>query len=192
MEEIPDDERINVGPKLPKGATALLMTEKEYLDTLPKGEKPAPATKTQQKTPQKTSKTPEFQHKPPKYEYECQPTSSKVKVEDLVTHDQDQETPSTSTSTRSFWDRPIPKPQFDWSYDPRMPPEWNNVVASMQAHEGNRYIPRGEIYREPLDDEISEPEEFTAKYRSSTESSKQPSARLNPWWTDANRDFEEL
>jgi hypothetical protein len=114
MEEVPDDECINVGPKLPKGATALLMTEKEYQDTLSKGEKPVPITKTQQKT----QKSPEPQHKPPKYKYECQPTSSKVKVKDLVTHDQDQETLPTSAKTHSFWDRPVPKPQFDWSYDP--------------------------------------------------------------------------
>jgi hypothetical protein len=50
MEEVPDDKCINVGPKLPKGATVLLMTEKEYQDTLSKGEKPVPITKTQQKT----------------------------------------------------------------------------------------------------------------------------------------------
>jgi hypothetical protein len=50
MEEVPDDEHINVGPKLPKGATVLLMTEKEYQYTLSKGEKPIPVTKTQQKT----------------------------------------------------------------------------------------------------------------------------------------------
>ena len=95
MEETPDDKRINVGPKLPEGTTALLMTEKEYLDTRPKGEKLAPATKTPPKTPKK----PEFRRKPPKYEYECQPTSSKVKVEDLVTHGQEQKPPPTSTST---------------------------------------------------------------------------------------------
>jgi hypothetical protein len=99
--------------KLPEGAT-VLMTEKEYQDTLSKGEKPIPITKTQQKT----QKSPEPQHKPPKYKYECQPTSSKVKVEDLVTDDQDQETLPTRAKTHSFWDRPVPKPQFDWSYDP--------------------------------------------------------------------------
>jgi hypothetical protein len=49
MEEVPDNEHINVGPKLPEGVTALLMTKKEYQDTLSKGEKPIPITKTQQK-----------------------------------------------------------------------------------------------------------------------------------------------
>ena len=56
MEEIPDEEPINVGPKLPEGATTLLMTEKEYLDTLLKGEKPVPITKTQQKNTTKNTK----------------------------------------------------------------------------------------------------------------------------------------
>ncbi|KAF8229805.1 hypothetical protein L208DRAFT_1284849 [Tricholoma matsutake] len=29
---------------------------------------------------------------------------------------------------RPFRDRPIPKPQFKWAHDPRMPLEWNEVV----------------------------------------------------------------
>ena len=182
MEEVPNNECINVGPKLPEGMTALLMTKKEYLDTLWKGEKPAPTMKT-------PPKMPEFQCKSPEYEQECQLTFSKVKVEDLVIHDEE---PSMSTSTHSFWNRPISKPQFNWPYDPWMPPEWNHMVASMQTHGGNQYIPRGEMYHNPLSDKILEPEEFTAKYKLSPESSKKPSAQLNPWWSNANLDFGEL
>ena len=95
---------------------------------------------------------------------ECQLTSSKVKVEDLVTDKeklQDKEDDMlTSQSTCSFWDRPIPCPQHDWPHDPRMPNEWNTVIESMREYKGNCTIPRGEIYRQPEEDEISEPEEF--------------------------------
>ena len=73
-----------------------------------------------------------------------------------------------------------------------MPPEWNHMVASMQAHGGNRYVPRGETYRNPLSDEISEPEEFTAKYEPSPGLLRQPSVRLKPWRSDADMDFREL
>jgi hypothetical protein len=66
------------------------------------------------------------------------------------------------------------------------------MAASMRAHEGNQYIHRGEIYREPLSDEISEPEEFTAKYQPSPNSSKQPSIQLNPGQGDTDMDFGEL
>lgn len=41
-----------------------------------------------------------------------------------------------------------------------MPNEWNDVIASMRAFEGQRLLPGGESYRQPLDDEISEPDEF--------------------------------
>jgi hypothetical protein len=49
VEEIPDEERINVGPTLPEGAAELLMTEEEYCDTL-KGGKPLPIPKVLKKT----------------------------------------------------------------------------------------------------------------------------------------------
>ena len=110
MEETPDAERTNVGPTLLEGVGALLMTEEEYLDTLQKREKPVPTTI-------KNAKATKKQHSRPRYvepeTQECQPTSSKVKVEDLVTDDQDEQglvenETQLGTRTRSFWDRPIP------------------------------------------------------------------------------------
>ena len=99
---------------------------------------------------------------------ECQPTSSKVKVEDLVTDEEEQEMSrrahrgtSTTGSKRSFWDRPIPKPRFEWTHDPRMPDEWNLMVTAMHEHEEAVRTTKGEQYRDPYPDEISEPEEFT-------------------------------
>ncbi|KAG6869835.1 hypothetical protein C0995_000220, partial [Termitomyces sp. Mi166 len=91
---------------------------------------------------------------------ECQPTSSSVKVEDLIT-DEEQSAVSaleTTKSEQSFWNRPVGPPDMQWAYDPHMPPEWNEVVASMVAK--NRVValqPTGEVYRQPTANEISEP-----------------------------------
>ena len=124
---------------------------------------------------------------------ECQPISSKIQMEDLVMDNKDHKT-STSNSTRSFWDRPIPKPQYDWPHDPRMPAEWNIVIVSMRAHEGTCYLPRGEHYWQPLDDKISEPEEFTAHYHPTRQGQlrRQASVWLKPWQNNADRDFKAL
>ena len=138
VEEVPNNEQANGGPSLPEGANSLLMTEKEYLDTLSKGEKGEPPMEITMEKPNNNQKAqckhlryiePEIQ--------ECQPTSSKVKVKDLVMDDQeeqahiDEDKQQPATKIQSFWDRPIPKPQFDWPYDPRMPPEWNEEVMAM-------------------------------------------------------------
>ncbi|KAG6870268.1 hypothetical protein C0995_014134 [Termitomyces sp. Mi166 len=82
---------------------------------------------------------------------ECQPTSSRVKVEDLVTDEEEQSAASALETTN----RP---PDMQWAYDPRMPSEWNEAVASMSIR--NRVAslqPTGEVYRQPMADEISEP-----------------------------------
>ncbi|KAG6858553.1 hypothetical protein C0995_015748, partial [Termitomyces sp. Mi166 len=61
-------------------------------------------------------------------------------------------------SERSFWDRPVGPPNMQWAYDLCMPPEWNEVVASMVVK--NQVVllqPTGEVYRQPTADKISEP-----------------------------------
>ena len=94
----------------------------------------------------------------------CQPTSSKTKVEDLVTSKEEEEPlrkeQATYAGFRSFRDRPIPKQQFEWPFDPRMPPEWNKVIAAMREYEGARSHQTQGPYRNATDDEISEPEDF--------------------------------
>ena len=138
------------------------MTDEE-LKTLQEGEKRALKNEKipgKPKTSNGTEPKPRVQ--------ECQPTSSTVKMEDLVTDEQEkhqdqQDNAQTNQSTRSFWDRPIPRPQYDWPHDPRMPDEWNAVVTAMRACEGNRITPRGETYRQPDEDEISEPEEVMGR-----------------------------
>ncbi|KAG6870623.1 hypothetical protein C0995_011670 [Termitomyces sp. Mi166 len=64
----------------------------------------------------------------------------------------------TTKSEQSFWDRPVGPPDMQWAYDPCMPPEWNEVVASMVVK--NRVAslqPTGEVYCQPMANEISEP-----------------------------------
>ncbi|KAG6871102.1 hypothetical protein C0995_008169 [Termitomyces sp. Mi166 len=61
-------------------------------------------------------------------------------------------------SERSFWDRPVGPPDMQWAYDPHMPPEWNEVVASMVVKNWVASLqPTGEVYCQPMADEISEP-----------------------------------
>lgn len=90
VEEIPDDEQINIGPSLPEGANSLLMTKREYLETLLKGRKGKPPIKIAMIKPDNSQKT---RCQCPRYvepeRQECQPTSSKVKVEDLVMDNQE-------------------------------------------------------------------------------------------------------
>ncbi|KAG6867541.1 hypothetical protein C0995_004819, partial [Termitomyces sp. Mi166 len=92
---------------------------------------------------------------------ECQLTSSRVKIEDLVTDEEEQSTASaveTTKSARSFWDQPVGPPDMQWAYDPRMPLEWNEVVASMVVKNWVASLqPTGEVYHQPTANEISEP-----------------------------------
>ena len=112
-----------------------------------------------------------------------------MKSEDLVTDKQEKEDEALmSQSTRSLWDRPMPRPQYDWPHDPRMPAEWNTVIASMRAYKGNHTIPRGEIYRQPEEDEASEPEEFMNRLLVDSARldhlRKQETLQLGNWKTD--------
>jgi hypothetical protein len=188
MEEIPDDDNKRNKRTLPEGVPELLMKDEEF-KTLQQGEKPIPEPSKLRKNHEKYKIT------------ECQPTSSKVKVEDMITDEEErlleeQDKATTSRNTRSFWDRPTPRPQHDWLHDPRMPDEWNAVVASMRAYEGKRTQPRGEQYRDAREDEISETSEFVdrqpLKLHHPDHRRKQASARLDPWKTDSEQDFKTL
>ena len=178
VEEVEDEETRRIGLALPEGIDMLLVTEEEYRDTLQRGkELPSklkkPPKNTAGITPasKKTSKTEPLVNKPkakPKFVepdiHECQPTSSKVRIEDLVTREQEDsqctvyrqsheepyqplEAPASNDSVRSFWDRPIPKPQYEWPYDPRMPREWNEVIASTLTQDGGNRNPSTRQHR---------------------------------------------
>ncbi|KAG6870888.1 hypothetical protein C0995_009905, partial [Termitomyces sp. Mi166 len=122
---------------------AILMSEKEFQGTLERGDgldQPISIGRKVVKQPDK-ARLPKKTH----VEQvgvdllECQPTSSRVKVEDLITDKVEEQQSAasvaeTTDSIQSFWDRPVPPPDMQWAYDPCMLPEWNEVVASMVVH----------------------------------------------------------
>lgn len=124
-----EDEGEEVGLQmnsLPVDHPAIMLSEVEYQETLKRGnEEKLPAKK--QKGNQKAG---------PLDRQECQPTSSQVRVEDLVTDDEDkrgllQSRDVLGKELCQLWDCPVPSPAMDWGLDPRMPWEWNWLVASM-------------------------------------------------------------
>ncbi len=103
---------------------------------------------------------------------ECQPTSSKVLMEDLVTDADDDahehefhyhidssiphrdESPNGTQRTR-FWDRPTSSSTFAWPGDHRMPTEWNMVVSEMWKLDPNS---KGTLFNYPDIPAVKEPE----------------------------------
>ncbi|KAG6869577.1 hypothetical protein C0995_002060, partial [Termitomyces sp. Mi166 len=111
------------------------MSEKEFQETLEREDgldQPIVAGRKAVKRPNKAHLPKEIRVEQVGLELlEYQPTSSRVKVEDFMT-DEVEEQPQSATSViettdtiRSFWDRPVPPPDMQWAYDPHMPPEWN-------------------------------------------------------------------
>ncbi|SJK99800.1 uncharacterized protein ARMOST_03111 [Armillaria ostoyae] len=100
----------------------------------------------------------------------CQPSSSKVKVEDMVTDEMDDQhfrdhhddyEEEVKPDRRRFWDRPVPPPQMAWPGDARMPIEWNMLINDMRGIETD---PQG--YREKQND-VGTEEDGTSIYEAS-------------------------
>jgi hypothetical protein len=92
---------------------------------------------------------------------ECEPTSSKIKVEDLAKNDGN----ATKGTTRELWDRPVPPPEHRWVGDPRLPNELNIMNAAMWDYNWAHFRPKGGEYRQPDTQEVSKPMEFVARMR---------------------------
>ena len=119
VEEVQEEERCPGGEALPEEVQALLMMQEEYLDTLEGRGRQPPVTKTQKKTDEElpaTTKTtagslPSVKNNDhrrvrdaePSVPY-CEPTSSRIKVKDLVTDDEEPQntTPVLDARHRSF------------------------------------------------------------------------------------------
>jgi hypothetical protein len=160
----------------------LLIPEEECRDILEGGEIPPTNTEKQPKKEPAMNKatagsTPttineqespimgqEAQYDEPNILY-CQPTSSKIKVEDLVIDEPEGKEQATNASPRPFWDRPVPKPHFEWTYNPRMPPEWNEMVTSMCVYEGSCEWHSKETYRQATSDEVLEPQDLMNQWQ---------------------------
>lgn len=138
-------------------------------DPVGDGRNPPPKTKN---TPKRPYKRKQNQNQ---YDEECQPTSSKVKVEDLVTDEDERNTHPPQKQKDPvrkqfpYKDRPIAKPNLAWPYDPRMPKSWNEVAANMYdeivAAESGHYPDNPDeldgIQSNPADDWELGPFEFT-------------------------------
>ena len=130
----------------PANGRYTLMTESEYIEDILRSERgenlPSKSPKTS-----KTRVTREEAEKPqPKSKHgkgidnsnECEPTSSKVKVEDLVTDKEEQllaeeyALEEATQANRTLFDRPIPPRETRHIYDPRLPKELNELLQSMQ------------------------------------------------------------
>ena len=91
---------------------------------------------------------------------ECQPTSSKVKVEDLVT-----DKVESKEQHKRLWDRPIPPPEPQWIRDPRLPTELNEMNAALWDYNWPQFKPAEEEYWQADTHEISPTMEFIAYAR---------------------------
>ncbi|KAG6881102.1 hypothetical protein C0993_002838, partial [Termitomyces sp. T159_Od127] len=126
---------------LPANALVIMISEEELRGTLERGDgpnRPRTAERKAVKKPDKARRPDETRAERVNLGlWECQPTSSRVRVEDLITDEVKECRQSAASaaemtnSARPFWDRPVPPPDMQWAYDLRMPPEWNEVVASM-------------------------------------------------------------
>ncbi|KAG6893271.1 hypothetical protein C0992_010660, partial [Termitomyces sp. T32_za158] len=165
-------------------APVIMMPEEEFQGTLEKGDgpdRPRMAVKKAVKKPDKACQPDEICAEQAVLGLlECQPTSSRVKIEDLVMDKVEERRQSaasvaeTNDSVRSFWDQPVSPPDMQWAYDPRIPPEWNKVVASIVAQRWAESVqPTGEVYWQPFTDEILEPSDIMFNGRSLTAKSVQ-------------------
>ncbi|KAG6876393.1 hypothetical protein C0992_013106 [Termitomyces sp. T32_za158] len=115
VEEVEDEEQAYIG--LPGKYPALMVLEIEYKRTLKRGEMP----KTSSKKVLGQKHKGEARSSQNAMSIECQPTLSKVKVEDLVSdddHRQVEDSTSSVGTNRLVWDQPIPHPNFEWAFDP--------------------------------------------------------------------------
>jgi len=91
---------------------------------------------------------------------ECEPTSSRTKVEHLVTDEDEritierQEPPEVNNTSCELFDQPIPPPETYRTYDPRLPNELNELLGAMQLTKWQ--VQSMESYREPFIEEISD------------------------------------
>lgn len=146
---------------LPNDIETIIMTESEFFSLSERGGIEEP------------KKVPPRQQRPSKNRNiditgECQPTSSKVKVEDLVTD-------KVKLQQRKLWDRPIPSPKHQWVRDPRLPVELNEMNAAMWDHNRPQHMPKEEEYRHPDTHEVSATTKFIAHIRD-----EQPKRRKKP------------
>ncbi|KAG6822183.1 hypothetical protein H0H92_014940, partial [Tricholoma furcatifolium] len=150
------------------------MTEEEYQATLLEGEKVGPPTKKVEEILVKKKKILDEKAEFPEKLKEkgtagvhltpaqdSKQNEGQVKDDKPFTETKSPEDGQKSNGPRVLRDRPIPPPVSGLTFDPRMPPEWNEMVAALHAREEDKWSSRTRnAYRNAIDDEISEPSEF--------------------------------
>jgi len=118
---------------LPEGSNAILLSKEEYDSTLEEGEAPSPPSKKQKIRCKRASKDLNGECLCPHEEPDAQ-------LKGLMVQKEPSKEPVEVQPEycRHLWDRPVPKPQFEWVYDPQMRHEWNNMVASMRTYKGTK------------------------------------------------------
>ncbi|KAG6859880.1 hypothetical protein C0995_002548 [Termitomyces sp. Mi166 len=107
---------------------------------------------------------------------------SKVMMEHLSqrTENQKVEDQPALAPQRKLWDKPIPKPAFEWAFDPQMPQEWNQVIVDLTGGEGFKYPhSKCESYCQATEDEISELSEFNYLPSFNSQRTRSPMHRLS-------------
>ena len=119
------------------------MTESEYIEDMSRSERGEnrPSKTPKARVTREEVEKPQLKSKRGKAiddSNECEPTSSKVKVEDLVTDREEQllaeesAFEETTRADRTLFDRPIPPCETRHIYDPKLPRELNELLQSMQ------------------------------------------------------------
>ena len=112
------------------GSDVILLSKEEYDNTLKGGELPKPLSKEQRIGRKKASEDSDGERLHPHEKPDVRLKGLTVQKEPPID--------TQPENCRHLWDRPVPKPQFEWVYDPRMPHEWNDMVASMRTYEGTK------------------------------------------------------
>lgn len=98
----------------------------------------------------------------------CEPTSSKVKVEDMIKSDEDLREMNPrddgAYNRRSFWEKPVQQPTLDWVRDACMAEKWNAILAYTRPGRTNNTHIEPNHYRQATSDEISESIRFDTLY----------------------------
>ena len=142
---------------LPVGSPEILLDEKEYGSTLKGGEGttlPKLASESDgERLRQYVEPDVRIKHLNSRRERRQEAVKSQPLMDDTV---------AQLDYPRKLWDRPVSKQPYEWAYDPRMPREWNEVIASMRDNE--EYRISSTPYRQAKADEESVSELFVNLY----------------------------
>jgi len=127
---VPDEDANPQRDVLPVGSDVILLSKEEYDNTLKGGELPKPLSKEQRIGRKKASENSDGEHLRPHEKPDVRLKGLMVQKELPID--------TQPENCRHLWDRPVSKPQFEWVYDPRMPREWNDMVASIRIYEGTK------------------------------------------------------